>query len=175
MSLQRTHGFLVPSNTALVSVQVARALLGLDRETVSDLIESGDLLWAFDLAARGAGDRQSVHVWVDCLLAKRHGLPQPAMSATDAVDQIVGFPGSPFVTAANLAIRFNVDRSTVFRWIHIGDIQGKTVGHELRADRGSVMAFLIRRRSGSAGLASSVQEGCMEVAGGRGVWSKNAS
>jgi hypothetical protein len=59
----------VAARTALVTVETARAMLGVDADTVFALHESGELRWAWDIgatrshAASKAGERREWRIW----------------------------------------------------------------------------------------------------------------
>lgn len=148
--LQRSLGLTVPSNCTLLGMDACRGLLGVDTESVNDLINDGRLAWAFDLGCRGTMQRPCRRVWVECILAHRAGKAQPDGSWAEVADAIIGHGLSEWIAAAHLGIRFNVDRSTVLRWAVSQEVSGQIVGHERRILRASLPAFLARRRIGAA-------------------------
>lgn len=148
--LQRSLGLTVPSNCTLLGMDACRGLLGVDTESVNDLITDGRLAWAFDLGCRGTMQRPCRRVWVECILAHRAGKPQPNGAWMEVADAIIGHSLSEYIAAAHLGIRFNVDRSTVLRWAVSGEVASQLVGHERRVKRDSLPLFLARRRIGAA-------------------------
>jgi hypothetical protein len=130
-------------------MDACRGLLGVDTQSVQDLIADGRLAWAFDLGCRGQMQRACVRVWVECILAHRAGKPQPDGRWAEISDAIIGHSLSEYIAASALGIRFNVDRSTVLRWAASGDLNSQLVGHERRVARAALPPFLARRRIGA--------------------------
>ena len=79
----------VSARTALVTVETARAMLGVDSDTVFALHESGSLRWAWDIgasrahSARSAGERREWRIWARSVQAyqKREALPFSTIQA----------------------------------------------------------------------------------------------
>jgi excisionase family DNA binding protein len=146
---QRTLPLLVPANTTLLGLQAVRAILGVDTDSVVSLIDEGELAWCFDLCARGQTDRRDLRVWVECVICRRHDKAQPDGPALEILQEITGYHASQWISAHNLAVRFNVTRPTVMRWCKRGDLDSELVGHERRVRRASVPTFLARRMVGA--------------------------
>ena len=63
----------VAQSTTLVTLDTARAVLGMDNDSVAALCESGSLQYAFDLRSNTA-DRREVRIWADSLDAYKRGI-----------------------------------------------------------------------------------------------------
>jgi len=55
---QLPHQFAFSRRTALVSVDVVRAVLGVDAITVGTMVDAGELAWVFDVSATKSGKRE---------------------------------------------------------------------------------------------------------------------
>lgn len=136
----------VANNTTLLTVDTARAVLGVDAETIYALCESGALSHAFDLVARGAGEMPSIRIWQECVARRQRMEPQPAVTDAEALDAIVGFARSEFIAAGHVAQRFTTHRSTILRLHQTGQLVGSFTGHKLQFRRADVIRFLAGRR-----------------------------
>lgn len=133
----------VASATTLVTVDTARAALGLDAESVAALCESGRLL-AFDLA-NTATERRELRIWVDSLRGYIDGV-RVGTDLPATVEAIIGHELAEYIPAAQLAQRFCVHRRSVYRWAEAGDIEAHTIGHSVKCVRASLVPFLRGRR-----------------------------
>lgn len=88
-----TNGPMLPlsvsARTALVTVETARAMLGVDTDTVFSLHESGAVRWAWDIGATRAhsakahGERREWRIWARSVQAyqRRESLPFATIEA----------------------------------------------------------------------------------------------
>jgi hypothetical protein len=129
--------------TTLVTVDTARAVLGLDAESVVGLCEAGQLA-AWNLGASGA-DRRELRIWADSLRAHIDGIRIEA-DVDDAIANIVGHPLSQWIPCTQVAQRFTVHRRSVYRWAEAGDLVTHQVDHQIRVLRASLFPFLRSRR-----------------------------
>lgn len=134
----------VASATTLVTVDTARAALGLDAESVTALCESGRLL-AFDVCTSCAAERRELRIWVDSIRGYIDGV-RVGDDLRATLDLIIGHELAEYIPAAQLAQRFCVHRRSVYRWAESGDIEAHTVGHSIKVVRASLVPFLSGRR-----------------------------
>lgn len=133
----------VAQATTLVSVDTARAALGLDAESVTALCESG-LLVAFDLST-GCSTRREIRIWADSIRGHVDGI-HVAADPHDEIEAIIGHTAAEWIACTQLAQRFCVHRRSVYRWREDGDLDGHLVGHVMQVRRSSIVPFLSHRR-----------------------------
>lgn len=134
----------VTSATTLVSVDTARAVLGLDAQSVTALCESGELEYTFDLRRTDA-ERREVRIWTESLLAYARGIRLPA-DPMAAIESIIGHSLAEWIACSQLSLRFTVHRRSVVRWIESRDVVGVLTGHTHQIQRQSLVPFLTSRR-----------------------------
>jgi hypothetical protein len=66
--MQRLLQLQLNQRTALVTVDTARAVLGVDAETIAARIDEGQIRWVFDIALPGA-ERRELRLWASSLVA----------------------------------------------------------------------------------------------------------
>lgn len=134
----------VAQSTTLVTLDTARAVLGMDNDSVAALCESGSLQYAFDLRSNTA-DRREVRIWAESLDAYKRGI---RLESDDhaALESIVGHSTCEWVACSRVTQRFCVHRRSVDRWAKAGDIVGVLTGHTFQIRRASLIPFLMSRR-----------------------------
>lgn len=143
MSQQRL-ALAVAQSTTLVTVDTARAVLGMDAESIAALCESGRLAWAFDLKAAGH-HRREIRIWCECLSAYQSGIHVPG-GIDEALDSIIGHSFVDWIPCTRVAQRFCVHRRSVYRWAEGGVVITSRVDHTVRVLRASLASFLASRR-----------------------------
>lgn len=134
----------IAQGTTLVTVDTARAVLGMDADSVAGLCESGALAYAFDLRSASA-DRREIRIWAQSIESYVRGT-QVEGSDWDAIESIVGHHTADWIACSRLAQRFVVSRRSIDRWVREGSLYGVVTGHTLQIRRSTVVPFLTSRR-----------------------------
>ena len=143
-TLQRGLPITVAASTTLVDIGTARAALGIDAQSVTELCEAGRLRYAFDLAAC-AQHRREIRIWAECLIQYQTG--QELESDDEAaIESIVGHSAAQWIACSQVAQRFCVFRKTVYRWAEAQMIHANRSGHTYHVFRPSLIQFLHNRR-----------------------------
>ena len=137
---------LIASNTALVSVDTARAVLGVDGDTIYGLCQDGSLSHTYDLYSRGDGELANIRIWAESVSARQRLEPQPSMPDAEVLEIIVGMRASTHISCVTLAQRFLLHRASVLRWHQSGHLAGIITGGILKFRREDVIRFLQARR-----------------------------
>lgn len=135
-----TRQFTFSRRTALVSIDVVRAVLGVDAITVASMVDAGDLAWVFDLSATTKSSQRELRFWTRELF-------EPAlcrMSPTRALQMILGKSRQRW-RATEIEQLLLASRASILRWNRSGDLPGETVDHTFWTTRESLTAFLKSR------------------------------
>lgn len=134
----------VAQSTTLVTIDTARAVLGIDAVSVTALCESGEIRYAFDLAS-DANHRREIRIWAESLAQYKSGR---RLEADDrgAIESIVGHPLSQWIACSQVAQRFTIHRRTVYRWAEAHLITANQNNHSYHVLRVSLTQFLQSRR-----------------------------
>jgi len=131
--------FTFSRRTALVSIDVVRAVLGVDAITVGTMVEAGDLAWVFDVSATKSSQRE-LRFWTRELFE-----PELChMSPSRALQSIMGKSRQRW-RGTEIEQLLLASRASVLRWNRAGDLPGETVDHTFWASRESLAAFLKSR------------------------------
>lgn len=132
--------------TALVTVDTARAVRGVDAETILAEVDCGGLAWAFDIGRQPGGSdvdrRRELRIWAPCLDATG---AQPEGGARAVLDQVIG-------THRGTLRGSEVERLLCCSAAHVkalhesGELRGEIVGRTRHITRESLAEFLKRRR-----------------------------
>lgn len=133
LQLQLSH------RTALVTVDTARAVLGVDAETIAARIDEGTLRWVFDLALPQA-ERRELRLWAGALIAPEH---VPA-NAERVLTAIIGHT-RPTMRGAEVEQLFLCSAQHVARLHDLRLLTGEIVGHTRQITTASVTSFLRAR------------------------------
>ena len=131
--------FAFSRRTALVSIDVVRAVLGVDAITVSNLVETGELGWVFDLSTTKNSQRE-LRFWTRELFA-----PELCRMSTCRALQLILGKSRPRWRGTEIEQLLLASRASVLRWHRAGDLPGETVDHTFWATRESLAAFLKSR------------------------------
>jgi hypothetical protein len=133
------HQFAFSRRTAHVSIDVVRAVLGVDAITVGTMVETGELAWVFDVSATKNNQRE-LRFWTRELFE-----PQLCrMSLGRALQLILGKSRQRW-RGTEIEQLLLASRASVLRWHRAGDLPGETVDHTFWATRESLAAFLKSR------------------------------
>mgnify|MGYP000933721802 FL=1 len=132
-------------------VSAATWLLQRSAAEIGALVESGALLWAWDVRSKSA-DRRELRLWRPCVdaLARRDAQPQ---DAEEAVLRHVLTDGRPWFTTRELSLRWMCSHKHVIRLLDDGLLEmtpdsprRRGAGGSPHITRKSAAAFLQARR-----------------------------
>lgn len=128
--------------TALVSVDTARAVLGVDIETILDRIDSGIYQWAFDISPAPDHDehKREIRIWGKDIIA-----PGMATELNVAIDCIIGTQRDR-LRGTEVAHLLLCSGATIMRLVDQKLLCGPLTGHTQHITRASLAQFLIKRR-----------------------------
>jgi hypothetical protein len=149
---QRLLPLPVASNVALVTLDHARAILGVDSESVSSLIDDGTLRWVWDFAiSTRATSRRELRFWKIDLLAAHARLKEQAepiatrdLLLPTVVDSILT-PSKSAFHAAELQALFTCSAQLIQSYAKGGHMTGQIRNHTRWVTRSSLVAFLTQR------------------------------
>ena len=130
------------ARAALVTVDTACSVLGVDSESISAMVDSGELIWVWDVSARQNTIRE-LRIW-STELADRTAARRPEREVLSAIlptrrDQF---------RAAEVAMTLRVSDPHLLRLIRLGTLSGPAIGHTQWITRASLSAFLTTRLVG---------------------------
>lgn len=141
----------IHERTSLVTVDTARAVMGVDSQTVLSLVENGRILWAFDVSAKGRGDTREIRIWRASVAAYMAEQPQPmaASGPTPGVERIIG-PTPARIRSSRVAQILSVHVCTILHLHRAGELAGEITPGESGGTcrwitRDSFAAWLRRR------------------------------
>lgn len=137
--VQRSLALCVSANVVLATVDTARAVLGLDAESVVAQVEEGRLRWVWDFAAPGS-TRRELRFWVPEL--SNGTKPQPVDQVVAAV--IGATPGGR-QRAAIIEVRWAISAQLIMALVRTGCWAEDRVGHTRYLRRASLETFLQSR------------------------------
>jgi excisionase family DNA binding protein len=133
--------------TALVTVETARAALGIDADSVLARIDAGLLRWSWDVSASASpspstpSTLREIRLWARELIA-------PELCAdldpAHAIRLVIGLDRDR-LRAVEVAQLLLISRPTIMRLVAAGELQGPRMGHAQLVQRPSLAAFLARR------------------------------
>ncbi|MBN9691328.1 MAG: hypothetical protein J0M24_13915 [Verrucomicrobia bacterium] len=140
---QRLLALQVSVEVTLVTVDVARAVLGCDSESVSARVDCGQLIWVWDVAAPGANHRRELRFWT----AELRSLPEGRQTADPqkVISQVIGNTPEGRQRSALLEVRFSMSPQHVRTLCDAGELDGPIAGHTRYISRASLEGFLLRR------------------------------
>jgi hypothetical protein len=128
----------ISQRAALVTVDVARVVRGVDAESIFAQIEDGTIPWAWDIGlARG---RRELRIWGRCL-----GGPTPKADEAGVIDDVIG-------THRETLRGSEIERLLCCSAAHVqalherGCLSGIVAGRTRHIRRDSLAAFLRHRR-----------------------------
>lgn len=143
MTSQIPLAFTLSQRTVLVPVETVRAALGVDAETIYARIETGEIMWAWDIAVhtgRVNGVRE-IRIWARDFVAP--GTTQSLDSAA-VVNAVIGTERDR-LRAVEVAQLFIASRPHIDRLVTAGALCGPLVGHTQWITRESLERFLHSR------------------------------
>jgi hypothetical protein len=133
-SIPHVSASAIPPRRTLVPIEAAMVLLDRQQEAVLDLIESGKLAPAWNIAICPNGQRE-IRVWRDSLLALKGMAPVEKLSLDAVIARVLPLrmPGvKQPIRGVELAMRFCSTRHTVARLLRAGELKsaGKRTGRD---------------------------------------------
>jgi hypothetical protein len=125
--------------TVLVTLDVVRAVYGVEAEEVTVKADSGELQWVFDVSVRGRHQREP-RFWVRELMAPE----QCQMTPAEAVRMILG-PDRQRWRSMEIQQLLLTSRATVMRWHRLRMLRGKMKGRTVWVTRRRLERFLLKR------------------------------
>lgn len=116
MNPQRQLRLDVAENTRLITIETAKAALGVDLASIDAMIDEG-ALWAFNISSQGK--IREIRIWIRSIPGAEH---RPAATLDDVVSDIAG--DTPEIRSGALQARLCCDDNTVYRLIDGGLITG---------------------------------------------------
>ena len=140
MISQRHLNLSISHRTVLVTVDMVRAALGVDADSVAAKVDAGELRWAFDVSVNAAELRE-LRFWAKEIIA-----PELTKSLTvaEAINQILGTERQRW-RGTEIQHLLLVSRPTVMRLHHGGELPGEIVGNTLWVTRSGIQQFLKSR------------------------------
>jgi len=133
------HQYAFSRRTALVSIDVVRAVLGVDAITVGTMVDAGELAWVFDISAT-KGSQRELRFWTRELFEPEHC----RMSTGRALQMIMGKSRQRW-RGTEIEQLLLASRASILRWNRAGDLPGETVDHTFWVSRESLATFLKSR------------------------------
>lgn len=126
----------------LVEINTVRALLGLTSDGVRDLVDSGGLLWVWDLTSRDEAGRRALR-----FLYREVAYPEGcrSMSEDEAIAAAIGAHGFPQVSISTLEFRWLLSRQQIERLLRADELTS-VAGERARMIPVRSAAALLKRR-----------------------------
>lgn len=144
MHRQTTIPITLAAKSTLLSVEAARAMLGVDEDSVLSLIEHGELRWAWDISLRSAKIRE-VRIWAECVAARQNRAPQPGDSLDAVLPDVIGVRERERVTATYVRDRLLCSQQHIERLVSLGVLRGHVVDRTRWVETRSLYEFLTSR------------------------------
>ncbi len=144
MLRQATIHLAVPARTALLTVEAARGLLGVDEDSVLSLIEHGGLRWAWDISL-AAGRIREVRIWAESLAAQQTGSPQPGPTLEEVLPRVIGVQDRLHLRASYVRERLCCSQQHIQRLVALGALRGEVARATRMVETRSLYEFLTAR------------------------------
>lgn len=151
MNAQTTMPFPPPApmcaRPVLVDVNCAALVLKMRPEGLLESVDSGDLIWVFDLARKGA-HRRELRFWLGEIMRRQAGLLREPLAVAEALACIVGHPHETHLSTRTVGDTLQTTRTVVHGWLDAGELKGPTPAKGARQQvlRSSLVEFLKRRQ-----------------------------
>lgn len=131
---------------ALGDISLAVHILGWDQSTIMEMVQSGGLLWTWNVASDLGGARAEWRFWIGELVA-------PDTQRTQKLDQVVecvvGKREMVDLSVFSVKELLRVSRQQVHRLIETNQIAGRISNHVGWVPRASLVGFLKNRWTGN--------------------------
>lgn len=130
----------IAQRTALVTVDTARAVRGVDAESIIAEIESGAIPWVFNIAAPQAA-RRELRIWAQSF----HDPATASLPLPEVIERIIGTHRE--ILRGSEVERLLLCSAQLVKQLHeSGELLGELVGHARHLRRDTLATFLRRRR-----------------------------
>lgn len=136
---------ICPASAALMGIDAARVLLCADEDSVMAMIDHGHLRWAWDISVSG-GPLREVRIWIQCVVARQRGLPQPGRALGDVIPEVIGVTTRTRLQASKVRDLLNCSQQHIQRLVEAGALQGDVEQRTRWVTRESLERFLTVRR-----------------------------
>ena len=137
---QRLLNLSINQRTVLVTVDMVRAALGVDADSVQARVEAGEFRWVWNVSA-GQGDVRELRFWAREIIAPE---TTKHLTVAMALNLILGLERLHW-RGTEIAHLLLVSRPQIFRLHESGELPGEIVGRTLRVTRAAVVHFLTQR------------------------------
>ena len=137
---QRLLNLSINQRTVLVTVDMVRAALGVDADSVQARVEAGEYRWVWNVSA-GRGDVRELRFWAREIIAPE---TTKHLTVAMALNLILGLERLHW-RGTEIAHLLLVSRPQIFRLHESGELPGEIVGRTLRVTRAAVVHFLTQR------------------------------
>lgn len=129
----------------LVDLNRAMEATGKRREAVLDMVDSGELLWVWDMSADYRGDRRVLRFW----LREMTDQISRTLSLAEVVSVIVGHAYAPALRRVTVSEMLMLRRCQVLRFVRLGALRRRPDRHPGWVERDSLIECLKQRWVGS--------------------------
>ncbi len=140
MFAQRHLNLPINQRTVLVTVDMVRASLGVDADSVAARVEAGELRWVFDVAAKGSQIRE-LRFWAKAIIAPERVAD---LTLSEAVGEILGDNRKTW-RGTEVEHLLLISRPTVKKLHDDGELPGDLVGRTFIFGRAALESFFKRR------------------------------
>lgn len=140
MLAQRHLNLSISQRTVLVTLDMVRAVRGVDADTITAQVDAGELRWVWDVST-GEGAIRELRFWAKEIIAPEFCA---GLKATKAVAEILGSDRARW-RGVEIAQLLLVSRPQIFRLHESGELRGAVVSGTLYVDRAALEKFLARR------------------------------
>ncbi len=144
MIRQPSLPLVLPATAALVTVEAARVLLGMDEDSVLALVDHGRLRWAWDIGL--GGKIREVRIWGQSIVAYQQDAPQPGDDLGAVAREVIGLSSRTRLRASEVRALLCCSQQHVQRLVAVGALQGDVESRTRWVTRASLETFLISRR-----------------------------
>ena len=131
---------------ALGDLSLAVHLLGWDASTVMEMVESGELMWVWNVASKADSARAEWRFWIGELIALAAVRSQ---RIDTVVDCVIGKREVTELSVFSTKEILRVSRQQVHRLIETGQLTGRISNHVGWVPRARLVEFLKTRWNGS--------------------------
>ena len=133
---QRHLNLSISQRTVLVSMDMVRAALGVDADTVTAKVEAGELRWVFNVAL--GDEMRELRFWAKEIIAPEFTAD---IAVGEAIKQILGTERTRW-RGTEIQHLLLVSRPTVMRLKDSGELPGEIVGGTFWCKRAALETFL---------------------------------
>lgn len=140
MLAQRHLNFSISQRTVLVTVDMVRAALGVDADSIAARIDAGEIRWVWDVSG-GTRTVRELRFWTKEIITPDF---TRSLSPARAISEVLG-SSKPTWRGSEIAHLLLVHKSTISRLHEVGELPGEIVSGTLYVPRAGLEQFLVRR------------------------------